>query len=260
MQNLARAKIVVGCAGWSLPKPHASEFAGDGTHLERYAKALTAVEINSSFYRPHQHKTYVRWAESVPEAFRFSVKIPKAVTHTDRLQTTTSVLHKFVSEASGLGARLGCWLVQLPPSLRFDAHIAHEFFALFRDATIAYGGRTVCEPRHVSWFTDEADDFLKSCSVARVAADPAVVPRAAQPGGAEHTAYLRLHGSPRMYYSDYSPAQLTEYARQLQYSALHAHEVWCIFDNTAAGAALQNALQLQNQLETAGSLGLQVQG
>ena len=41
-------------------------------HLERYARRLSAAEINSSFYRPHQRKTYERWAASVPDDFRFA--------------------------------------------------------------------------------------------------------------------------------------------------------------------------------------------
>lgn len=254
MENAERRKIYVGCAGWSLPKPHALEFAGDGTHLERYAMVFNAVEINSSFYRPHQQKTYARWAESVPEAFRFSVKIPKAITHTDRLQTSRDVMRKFVDEVSGLGKRLGCWLVQLPPSLRFEAPIAGDFFEMFRDETGRCGGDVVCEPRHISWFNEEAEELLRSCVVGRVAADPAVVPNAARSGGARHTAYVRLHGSPRMYYSAYLPAQLEDYARQLQQLETQCQSVWCIFDNTAAGAAIENALSLQGRLETAVSI------
>jgi uncharacterized protein YecE (DUF72 family) len=59
-------KVRVGCAGWSIPKRYAPWFPSSGTHLERYATRLPAVEINSSFYRFHQPKTYARWAASVP--------------------------------------------------------------------------------------------------------------------------------------------------------------------------------------------------
>ena len=68
----------IGTAGWSIPAHYAPDFAGAGTHLARYAAQMTAVEINSSFYRPHQRKTYERWAASVPEVFRFSVKLPRS--------------------------------------------------------------------------------------------------------------------------------------------------------------------------------------
>ena len=78
--------VKVGCAGWSLPRVAWPEFPAAGTHLQRYAVHLNAVEINSSFYRPHQPATYARWAASVPESFRFSVKLPKTITHQQRLR------------------------------------------------------------------------------------------------------------------------------------------------------------------------------
>jgi uncharacterized protein YecE (DUF72 family) len=85
--------------------------------------------------------------------------------------------------------------------------------------------------------------MLRAHRVARVAADPARVPLAAVPGGWDGLVYFRLHGSPRMYYSDYAPAQLVTVARQLQ-SAAAAAEGWCIFDNTTLGAATGNAMAL----------------
>ena len=58
----------VGCAGWSIPRQYAEHFPQRGTHLERYAQRLPAVEINSSFYRPRRPETYARWAASVMRA------------------------------------------------------------------------------------------------------------------------------------------------------------------------------------------------
>ena len=58
--------VHVGIAGWSIRKEHTHLFAADGTHLQRYASRFDAVEINSSFYRPHATATYARWAGQVP--------------------------------------------------------------------------------------------------------------------------------------------------------------------------------------------------
>jgi uncharacterized protein YecE (DUF72 family) len=74
--------IYVGTAGWSVPKEHAAAFPVEGSHLERYAQVFGAVEINSSFYRPHRRTTYERWAASVPETFQFAVKVPRATSPT----------------------------------------------------------------------------------------------------------------------------------------------------------------------------------
>src|SRR5689334_16524473 len=137
--------VFVGCAGWALPAPHQGRFPQWGSHLERYALRLPAVEINSSFYRPHLASTYARWSAAVPAAFRFSVKVPKTITHERRLAGTDALLDAFLSGVTSLGERLGCLLVQLPPSLAFDPPVAEAFFAALRQR---HAGPVVAEPRH----------------------------------------------------------------------------------------------------------------
>jgi uncharacterized protein YecE (DUF72 family) len=101
-----------------------------------------------------------------------------------------------------------------------------------------------CEPRHPTWFEADADALLADSGVARVAADPACVPAAAEPGGARDVVYYRLHGSPRMYYSEYPPQYVAALAERLSREVAAGREAWCIFDNTALGAAWRNALEL----------------
>src|SRR3712207_233027 len=91
----------IGTAGRSIPKEHAAPFPATGSHLERYARTLNAVEINLSFYRPHRTATYERWAALVPEEFRFGVKIPKAITHERRLKNAGDLLDRFLLEVAG---------------------------------------------------------------------------------------------------------------------------------------------------------------
>ena len=236
--------IRVGCAGWSVPKEHAARFPQEGSHLERYARTFPAVEINSSFYRPHRPATYARWAASAPPGFRFAVKVPREITHERRLTDPAEPLGRFLAECGALGEALGPLLVQIPPSLAFDGRVAESFFAALRER---FSGSIVCEPRHPSWFGSEAEQALARHQVARVAADPAPVPSAAQPGGWEGLVYYRLHGSPRMYYSAYSEPYLAALADTLHEAARSA-PVWCIFDNTALGAATEDALSVIQRL------------
>ncbi|HUP91886.1 MAG TPA: DUF72 domain-containing protein [Solimonas sp.] len=235
--------IRIGIAGWSIARQHAARVPGAGTHLQRCAQHLGAAEINSSFYRPHQPRTYARWAEAVPPDFRFSVKLPKEITHTRRLVGASAPLRAFLGEVAGLGEKLGPVLIQLPPSLAFEP-AAEKFFELIRRR---FDGALVCEPRHRSWFTQRAGRALRRARIARVAADPALVPAAAQPGGWDGLRYYRLHGSPRMYWSAYLMRYLARLARQLRRDAAEA-PTWCIFDNTGLGHALANALALQERL------------
>jgi uncharacterized protein YecE (DUF72 family) len=238
-------RIYVGCAGWNVPKAHAEHFPEDGTHLQRYAGTLPAVEINSSFYRPHKPSTYERWAGSVPEAFRFAVKVPRAITHNRRLKGVEIDLRAFLEECAHLGPKLGPLLVQLPPSLAFDHEIVDAFFALLR---LHFSGDVACEPRHVSWFASEPENVLSSFNVARVAADPSVVAEAAEPGGWGGLVYYRLHGSPRIYYSAYETGYLKKTAGRLVEARANGAQVWCIFDNTAEGAAAGDALAVLNMV------------
>jgi uncharacterized protein YecE (DUF72 family) len=247
---------LVGCAGWSLPRSEQERFAEAGSHLERYASRFGAVEINSSFHRPHRPSTYARWSASVPADFRFSVKIPKTITHNQRLRDTGELVETFLSEASGLGDKLGCLLVQLPPSLSFDLSVASGFFADLRSRmTGRMVGTITCEPRHPTWFTPEADGLLQELEIARVAADPACVPDAAEPGGWRGVSYYRLHGSPRIYYSAYSEEYLAALAERIRAVTGDGRTVWCIFDNTTLGAATGNALDLALRLVLAPAAG-----
>ena len=236
--------ILIGCAGWSIPKEQAAHFPTVGSHLERYAQRLSAVEINSSFYRPHRPATYARWAASVPADFRFAVKMPREITHIRRLKETGGLLGSFLGECRALGEKLGPLLVQIPPSLAFDSLSASDFFHTLREQ---FPGSVVCEPRHRTWFTLEAEQLLVQWKVARVAADPAVVPAAAVPGGWRGLAYYRWHGAPQMYYSAYSKTALETLARDLKAASITA-PAWCIFDNTALGAATADSRHLLSLL------------
>jgi len=207
--------------------------------LERYSRQLNAVEINSSFYRPHAFATYKKWADATPPDFRFAVKVPRTITHELKLRRPRMELERFLAETGGLGFKRGPLLVQLPPSHAFDRRVVARFFEHFRSR---HEGAIVCEPRHATWFAAPAERLLEAYQVARVAADPSVAPGASQPGGWKDLQYFRLHGSPRMYWSRYSMDAIRVLAGTLHAST--AVDAWCVFDNTAMGSALDNACEL----------------
>jgi uncharacterized protein YecE (DUF72 family) len=232
-------KVRVGTAGWALPAPVRDAFPAAASNLARYAGRFDAVEINSCFHRPHRRATYERWAASVPDNFRFAVKLPRAITHGLKLRECEAEIARFAEEVGGLGAKRGPVLVQLPPSLAFDAALAGTVFTGL-DATLA--GPIVCEPRHPSWFEAEADALLAAHRIARVAADPAPVSAAAAPGGWAGLAYFRLHGSPSMYRSGYEPEARAGWVARIRPLASAGTPVWVIFDNTTLGRATPDAL------------------
>jgi uncharacterized protein YecE (DUF72 family) len=235
-------KIYVGTAAWSNPPSERLRRHDGVSHLEHYATQFCAVEINSSFYRSHRRVTYQSWREATPARFRFSVKMPRTVTHDCALHNCRAELKQFLAEVAGLGRKLQVILVQTPASLAFEAAVASRFFwELNRLETC----QIACEPRHPSWWTPRADAVLRRLGVARVAADPARNSEAASPGGAQRLVYYRLHGSPRMYYSAYSAEYLQTLAITVTKSESETREVWCIFDNTARHASWDNAQLLR---------------
>ena len=247
------AMIYVGTAAWSIPKTSRDRFPKGDSILASYAQRLNAVEINSSFYREHQPKTYARWAESVPEDFRFSVKLSRRFTHEARLNLDArgiAALREALVGYRALGRKLGCVLAQLPPSLSFDPCSARAFLQALRDG---YHGTVAAEPRHASWLQGEALDLLRSFDVARAWTDPSPIPN---PNAHELSeppiAYFRLHGSPEIYKSAYEGAQLDDFhARVAAVSSAEARttDAWCVFDNTTLGHATINALDLRRSFE-----------
>jgi uncharacterized protein YecE (DUF72 family) len=248
MPSVPRPTLLrIGCAGWSVVAAHRDLLGPGDSMLARYATRFDCVEINSSFYRSHQRDTYVRWAASVPPGFRFSVKLPQQITHEQALRRARVPLLRFLDEIAGLGRKLGGILVQLPPSLSFDARVADAFFALLRQH---YDGPVACEPRHASWFEPRRDTFWQRHTVARVAADPPRVAGGESPGGATtHWRYWRWHGSPRMYYSRYEDEPLRALSDAMRNRT--PRRTWCIFDNTAGGHAAGDAARLQDQFRSA---------
>ena len=213
--------------------------------LARYATRFDLAEVNSSFYRPHQRKTWERWAAEVPARFRFTAKMPQEISHERALRGCVACVERFLAEVGGLGDKLACLLLQLPRSRPLEVRVAANFFEQLRKR---YAGGLAVEPRHPSWFEAGADELLRKFEVARVAADPALSEDAARPGGHAAVRYWRWHGSPRMYYSDYSEAALLALAAQVRRPAPRGARRLVVFDNTAHAFATANAARLQELL------------
>lgn len=224
---------IIATAAWSIPKAVAHRFPEEGTVLSRYAAVFRGVEINSTFYRHHRPSTYARWAGSVPDDFRFAVKIPRQITHGRRLRDIGAPFQHFIGEISPLGEKMGPLLCQLPPSLAFHAEEAERAFAAMRQA---HAGPLAVEVRHRSWASEPALTLLRRYRLDRVLASPAPVWQADD--FSEPPRYVRLHGTPQMYYSSYGDEEIAAFARLL------ADDGWCVFDNTASGAAGENALAM----------------
>jgi uncharacterized protein YecE (DUF72 family) len=244
-ENEMKPRTRIGIAGWSIPASHREYFPLEGSHLERYAATFNCVEINSSFYRHHQAKTYRRWAETVPADFRFAVKLARVFTHDQALAGPHDEMREILEGISELGEKLGTLLVQLPPKLAFASREARAFFREIR-AVLPNTG-VAFEPRHRSWADAHAQALLSEFDIARVRADPERC--FAEEYGSRGLEYFRLHGSPIIYRSAYEPDFIREIATGLEFARQNGREAWCIFDNTTFGHSIANGVELMALLD-----------
>jgi len=230
----------IGTAGWYIPKEFSEFFQHNGTHLEKNSKVFNITEINQTFYKLPKDSTFSKWAKITPNNFKFSVKLHRKFTHFKRLGDVEG-LKDFLTSISNLQNKLFSILVQLPPSLEFEKDNFEKFFSYFRKI---YKGYIALEARNRSWI--DSDELLKKYKIARVATDPSRFDLDKEPGGYKEISYFRLHGSPKIYYSEYSQTFLNELAAKIK--KLKSKNNVIIFDNTAGKVAIKNALELKEIL------------
>lgn len=234
--------IYVGTAAWNIPKMALESFPTEGTHLERYAQVLNAVEINSSFYKDHQGKSYKRWADSTPIDFKFSVKLNRRFTHDCKLKIDKEDLRMNLSAISELGEKWGSLLLQFAGKQQFQPKDMEVFYKTIRER---FHGAIALEARNLSWMSEDSMALMQEYGVSKVDADPEKCPGKLNFEFPEKIKYYRLHGSPEIYKSDYDQNYLNELFKKI--SAQHAGDVWCIFDNTAYGHATNNAVTIMQK-------------
>jgi len=234
--------IRIGISGWRYA-PWRGVFYPDDLpqrrELEYASRRFPSIELNGSFYSLQSPESWRAWRDATPPGFRFAVKGPRYLTHLRRLRDVERPLGNFM--ASGLlalGGKLGPFLWQFPPNMRFDRALFDDFLGMLprdtdaasalarrRDATLMRGRsvlkadrnrrlRHAVEIRHESFRCDAFVDLLRRHGVALVVADTA----GKWPLLEDVTAgfmYLRLHGDAELYVSGYSDAALDDWTRRI---------------------------------------------
>ncbi len=243
--KLSTLKFFIGCSGWNYKHWRELFYPKDlpqSRWLQYYASVFDTVEINATFYRQFNATTYSNWYHKVPEGFCYSIKMSKYVTHIKRLLNTDDEVTKFLTSASLLKEKSGVILIQLPPSLKFDAALLDDFCKL-----LPGNYRFAIEARHSSWLGDSSFDLLKRYNIAWCISDTA----GRYPYFEAVTAdfiYIRLHGSTTLYASDYSDSELEQWAYKI---LTWAKTTFCYFDNDYNAYAVYNAMKLKKLLSMA---------
>lgn len=234
--------IRTGTSGWTYKHWQGVFYPVDlpqSKWLEYYTGHFDTVELNASFYRLPNPRTFENWNARTPDNFRWSVKASKYITHTKRLRDPAEPLQRLYDAVKGLGEKLGAILVQLPPNLAFDE-------ILFRDfcSSLNTDIRHTLEVRHASWLSDNAYTILNEFNIALCISDTA----GRYPSAEEITAdfaYVRLHGSQKLYASGYTEDELQTWAQKIN---AWDRDAFIYFDNDFEGHAVKDAKRLKEIL------------
>lgn len=241
---MEKENLYIGCSGFYNNDWKGSLYAEDAKskdYLTLYSREFNSVEINSTFYRKPTAKTLLKWAAETPDDFRFFIKIPKAISHEQRLKDCKQEISEFCYHIKDhLKEKLSGFLYQFPPSFKNT----QENTELILN-NLDFNFLNVIEFRHESWWRDEIFSLLKDHNI--------VFSGVSFPGNLSEDViinhpeilYYRLHGKPVLYKSEYSEEFLDLLAEKIKNSQQQAY---IFFNNTWGTAAIKNSLYLKNIL------------
>jgi uncharacterized protein YecE (DUF72 family) len=239
-------EYLVGTSGWSYDGWKGPFYPSDlakGKFFGYYAERFPTVEVNATFYRRFQDKTYRNWKDKAPEGFVYVFKVPRLISHLKKLNDCKELLSDFLRQTALLEEKLGMLLLQLPPSLGKDLDRLGTAIDCMQDPS-----KLAVEFRHQSWFCDQTREFLSEKGAAFCDVDS---PEENLRGWlTSKSGYVRLHGKDEWYDHDYTDeelSQVTDVARDM--SSRGAEKVFIFFNNDVACNAPRNALTLRDVLK-----------
>ncbi len=234
----------IGTSGWSYSSFKDVFYPQELTSkdwLKFYSSHFNTVEINVTFYRTPRPFTFKKWYEETPKDFVFSIKAPKIITHNKKLREVEESLKTFFKSLIPLQEKAKVVLFQLPPSLKYEKILIENFLKLLSEDY-----RYVIEIRHLSFHNEEFVELLEKYKVCLCFSDCG----SRYPSWYERKTtdflYLRLHGSPQLYVSNYEKERLKTYAEIIQ--KYKPSLAYVYFDNTVQGYAVLNALTFKDLL------------
>lgn len=239
---MPKIKWHIGCSGFSY-REWKEEFYPIGLPQSRwftyYTEHFNTLELNVTFYRFPTLKSLLGWYEKAPEGFTFSAKVPRSITHYKKFLDTERMMCDFYELLEeGLKEKLGCVLIQLPPTFTYSEEKLERLIVHSNPAF-----QMVIEFRHGSWWRQDVKEELAKhnisfCGVSfpTISFDDAVINT--------QLGYYRFHGVPRLFYSEYEPAFLDRIYQEIVTNE-KVKEVFIYFNNTASMAALHNAKYFQ---------------
>ena len=241
--------LYIGTSGWNYPHWKDTFYAGVKRKewLHHYAQRFMSVEVNSTFYRLQELKTFRRWHEETPQDFRFTIKGNRFLTHRKKLLDPHEPIQRERARASGLGNKLAVVVWQTPGNFHKNVPRLREFVRALRRWPET---RHAVEFRHPSWFETEISDILGDAGIANCLSDAADWPM--WDTVTTDLVYCRLHGHNQTYNSEYEDASIEEWAGRVRHWLSEKRDVHIYFDNDAETRAPRDAMRLLDALDDHG--------
>ena len=237
-------KYYLGCSGWyyddwkerfypqKLPK---------SKWLEYYSKKFNTVEVNNTFYRFPNEKTFKGWYKRTPENFKLTLKVNQTITHRRRFKNTQSTINRFYALSNLLEDKLGCILFQIPPNISKNISFLKNALEQLDPSK-----NNIMEFRHSTWFDDEIYEILKEFNVSFCSVSSTELPE--QFITTSDIGYIRFHGKGQQKYQYYySNEELNKWSRKIKNP--HLKNVFCYFNNDYNANAPKNCIKLKEKLE-----------
>jgi uncharacterized protein YecE (DUF72 family) len=243
------AAAYVGTSGWMYDRWRDDFYAGlpRSRWLAHCGERFDALEINATHYRLQRRSTFERWTSEVPPGFRFALKAHRYLTHVRRLRAPEEPISRERERAQSLGDRLAAVLWQLPARFAFDEERMGRL-ECFLDALVSgWPVRHALELRHRSWYRADVAERLASHDVAVCVSHAADWPMWVET--TTDFVYVRLHGRPHTYASEYGPTGLRPWLELVTCWKAEGRDVFVFFDNDVGGAAPRDAARLRAMLE-----------
>ncbi|WP_374397670.1 DUF72 domain-containing protein [Tabrizicola sp.] len=211
-------KIRIGVGGWTF-EPWRDNFYPAGLRqadeLAFAAKALTAIEVNGTYYGTQKPETFAKWARETPDSFVFALKAPRFATARRVLAEGGESITRFLASGlTELGPKLGPINWQLPPTKTFDPADMAAFLDLLPDRLGDHPLRHAIEARHDSFACDEFTTLLRDRGIAAIQAEDSDYPRI--DAATASFAYLRIMGTREDELLGYSGGDLDHWAARLR--------------------------------------------
>jgi uncharacterized protein YecE (DUF72 family) len=234
--------IYIGTSGWSYDHWENIVYPAGTKSTDRlncYLNLFKTVELNSSFYHWPRDKSFISWANRLPDDFILTVKAPRNLTHFQKLYKPEYWIERIVRSIEPLNWKMGVLLFQMPPSFGVDYPRLDYFLRILPQSL-----RIALEFRHQDWHQEETFQKLAAHNKAYCIMSGAFLPCVLR--ATADFVYVRMHGpdNPNQNGS-YSEENLQWWAQRIKEWRLMGKDVYVYFNNDWGGHAVHNALRLK---------------